>query len=40
MRIQHKDSYINRLISGALPKEEWCVCVFVNFYVCTVFVSM
>lgn len=27
MRIQHKDSYTNRLISGALPKEEWCVCV-------------
>lgn len=27
MRIQHKDSDTNRLISGALPKEEWCVCV-------------
>lgn len=36
MRSQQKDSDTNGLVSGALPKEEWCVCVlFVNIlHVC------
>lgn len=36
MRIQHKDSNPNRLVSGVLPKDEMCVCVSVcqSLHVC------
>ena len=36
VQIQHEDN-TNRLVSGALPKEEWCVCVCVCVCVCQSF---
>lgn len=34
------DSDNNRLVSGALPKEEWCVCACLSIFYMCVFVCV